>query len=88
MDFGDALKFMREGKRVKRVSWHFDAQLTIMPGYLKVKANIATADAHGIGVCDEIAVAPYFSLYNRTENTLHAWTPRTIDLLAKDWQVV
>lgn len=84
-DFGMALTKMKEGKRVQRHSWHFNAYLYLMPGYEKVDTNSLTAERAEIPEGFAVSVEPYFQLYNKTENKIYMWTPRTVDILAEDW---
>lgn len=86
-DFGQALTEMKGGNKVKRQSWRFNAEIALMPGSSDLMANITTSMSHSVDIGEKINVAPCFTLYNKNENCLYAWTPRTVDILAEDWML-
>lgn len=93
MNFGDALKLLKEEKKLARSGWNGKNQfVVIMPSlYLPPysmqdtvrKVNDRTAKH--IGYDTPLDSQPYFALLNAQGKWQPGWVPSTGDLFAEDW---
>lgn len=89
LDFGEALKFLKQGKKVARKGWNGKGQFVVyQKGYPNgIPCNKQTAEAWGINEGDLFKCEPYLQI--RTADGSHAmWSPSVTDCLAEDWEVV
>lgn len=89
MDFGQAIKALKEGKRMSRKGWNGAGMFVVyQKGYPQgIPCNKQTAEAWGLNEGDLFKVEPYLQI--RTANGSHAmWVPSINDTLAEDWEVV
>ena len=83
MDFGDALKLLKEGKRVKRKGWNGKNQhieLASCISYKNIENEIVNINHENIG---NKAI-----LFVGTSGTQMGWLASQADMLADDWQEV
>ena len=88
-DFGYALMFLKQGKKVARKGWNGKGQFVVyQKGYPNgIPCNRQTAEAWGINEGDLFRCEPYLQI--RTADGSHAmWSPSVTDCLAEDWEVV
>lgn len=88
-DFGEALRLLKQGKKVSRKGWNGKGQFVVyQKGYPNgIPCNKQTAEAWGINEGDLFRCEPYLQI--RTADGSHAmWSPSTSDCLAEDWEVV
>lgn len=88
-DFGEALKLLKQGKKVARKGWNGKGQFVVyQKGYPNgIPCNKQTAEAWGMKEGDLFRCEPYLQI--RTADGSHAmWSPSTSDCLAEDWEVV
>ena len=88
-DFGEALKLLKQGKKVARKGWNGKGQFVVyQKGYPNgIPCNKQTAEAWGINEGDLFRCEPYLQI--RTADGSHAmWSPSVTDCLAEDWEVV
>lgn len=71
MDFGEALRALRDGKRVSRESWTYVGECVILQGQYEGALSV---------------VAPHL-LRRQPDGVYQPWTPRHDDLLAEDWEL-
>ena len=93
MTFSDALKLLKEGKKLARSGWNGKNQFVVMMPALYLppyntqdtlrKVNDRTAKY--IGEDKPLDSQPYFALYNAQGKWQPGWVPSTGDLLADDW---
>ena len=78
-DFSDALKALKEGKRIQRINWNSNNQWVVMidPGNAM---HVSTAGAFDMQKC--------FGLKNAQGKMQPGWIPSIGDLLAVDWVVI
>lgn len=83
MDFGDAIKLLKEGKRLQRAGWNGKNQyieLATNISYMNPDGDFINADHCSIGNC---AIA-----FVGTSGVQLGWLASQADMLAKDWKVV
>lgn len=83
MDFGEAIKLLKEGKKVQRQGWNGKNQ------YIELAANISYINAN-----QEIINAEHEAIGNKaiafvgTSGVQIGWLASQADMLAEDWRVV
>lgn len=83
MDFGSAIKLLKDGKRVQRNGWNGKNQ------YIELATNISYKNAD-----DEIINAEHESIGNKaiafvgTSGVQLGWLASQADMLAEDWKIV
>ena len=83
MDFGSAIKLLKEGKRVQRNGWNGKNQ------YIELATNISYKNAD-----DKIINAEHESIGNKaiafvgTSGVQLGWLASQADMLAEDWKIV
>lgn len=86
MDFGDAVRAMKEGKRVAREGWNGKGMhAALMPGFSEgVPANDTTIKAHRMQPGSKVRISPYMVLFT-AQGDIASWAPSGSDALAEDW---
>lgn len=87
MDFGDALRALKAGKRVGRASWQETTWLVLVPGSnITVDADrpLGQAAPHLVG--GPVAYRPHIDKM-REGDGMEPWIPSQAALLAEDWEV-
>lgn len=89
VDFGQALSYLREGRKVARQGWNGKGMyITLKPGYPEgIVANEATRKAHSLEVGSIIKYAPYLEM-KTVDGTLVPWLASQTDILAGDWSPI
>ena len=83
MDFGSAIKLLKEGKRVQRNGWNGKNQ------YIELATNISYKNAN-----NEIINAEHEAIGNKaiafvgTSGVQLGWLASQADMLADDWKIV
>ena len=83
MDFGDAIKAMKKGKKVQREGWNGKNQ------YIELATNISYKNPN-----DEIINAEHCAIGNKaiafvgTSGVQLGWLASQADMLAEDWKEV
>lgn len=92
MDFGDAIRSLKGGKRVARSGWNGKGMwLALSPG-----SKALPADKFWAGPNREFALAnggyadvlPSITMKTATGEVLMGWLASQTDMLAEDWQEV
>ena len=83
MNFGDAIKLLREGKRVQRSGWNGKNQ------YIELATNISYKNAAGeiVNVNHE-AIGNKAIAFVGTSGVQLGWLASQADMLAEDWKIV
>ncbi len=83
MDFGEAIKLVKSGKRVKRNGWNGKNQ------YIELATNISYFNADGTFVnCEHDAIGNKAIAFVGTSGVQLGWLASQADMLAEDWEVV
>lgn len=89
MDFGQAIKQLKEGNKVARKGWNGKGMwLVLMPSlYLEAgKANARTIKR--IGKDTPLDCQPYIMMWTAEQKWQPGWLASQADMLAEDWEVV
>jgi hypothetical protein len=92
MDFGDAIRALKAGKRVARAGWNGKGMwVALSPGHENLAAekfwaghNRAYAESQG----GTAHVLPCFTMKTATGEILMGWLASQADMLADDWAEV
>lgn len=87
MDFGEALKALKDGRRVARTGWPEATWLVLVPGSnIVVDENrpLGRAAPHLVG--GPVAYRPHIDKMREGEG-MEPWIPTHGALLAEDWEV-
>lgn len=86
LDFGDAIRFMRDGKRVSRVGWNGKGMFV----YLVPPASYPVQTGAAKEFFGEGSLVPYnaYMAIKNVDDTVSTWVPSVNDCLAEDWLVV
>lgn len=92
MCFSDALKALKEGRKITRSGWNGkDMYVVAQTQTTKTKASDIWNPhnkAHAAKLGGHIDVAPYCTLKTAQDTLAMGWIPSTGDLFAEDWVVV
>lgn len=89
MDFGAALKKVKEGEKIFRTGWNGKGMYVVyQKGYPEgIPCNKQTAEAWGLKEGDLFKCEPYLQI--KTADGSHAmWVPSIRDVLAEDWDYI
>jgi hypothetical protein len=86
MDFGQALKALRDGQRLAREGWNGkDMFVVLQAGYPDgIPINANTAEATGIPQGTVCSFRPYLMM-KAVDDSFVPWVASQTDLLAHDW---
>ena len=82
MDFGDAIKALKQGKRLQRQGWNGKGQyieLAQKISYVDINGHLVNPDHENIG---NNAIA-----FVGTSGTQLGWLASQADMLAEDWKI-
>lgn len=87
--FGEALRNMKQGKKVARQGWNGQGMWAVMQkGYPDgIHINKNTAEATGIPEGTLMKFRPYFMLFT-AQGDFANWVPSGSDIIADDWHIV
>mgnify|MGYP005765315259 CR=1 FL=1 len=83
MDFGEAIKLLKQGKRLQREGWNGKGQyieLATNISYVNTKKEVINAEHEAIG---NKAIA-----FVGTSGVQLGWLASQADILAEDWKIV
>ena len=86
MNFGDAIKELKLGKRLQRTGWNGKGLFIYLVPAASYPAQTGAAKEH-FGEGAAVPYAAYLALKN-VDETVSTWAPSINDTLAEDWQVV
>ena len=88
-DFGDALKNLKEGKKLTRKGWNGKGLFVVYQQAYPdgIPCNKQTAKAWGLNEGDLFKCEPYLQI-NTTDGSHAMWVPSIRDCLADDWTVI
>ena len=86
LTFGDALKRIKEGKKVARAGWNGNGMFAYLVPAASYPAQTGVAKAH----FGESAMVPYreYLALKTAQGDVATWAPSCSDALAEDWDVV
>jgi hypothetical protein len=86
LDFGIALRALKEGKRITRAGWNGKGMFAYMVPAASYPVQTGAAKEY-FGEGEMIPYRAYFALKTVDEDVA-VWVPSTSDILAEDWQVL
>lgn len=86
MNFGDAIKELKLGKRLQRTGWNGKGLFIYLVPAASYPAQTGAAKEH-FGEGAMVPYAAYLAIKN-VDETVSTWAPSINDTLAEDWQVV
>ena len=86
MNFGDAIKELKLGKRLQRTGWNGKGLFIYLVPAASYPVQTGAAKEH-FGEGALVPYAAYLALKN-VDETVSTWAPSINDTLAEDWQVV
>ena len=89
VDFSDALRAVKNGKRIFRLGWNgINMFVVYQKGYPEgIPCNAQTAKAWDLKEGDLFICNPYLQIKN-TNGSHSMWVPSIGDVLAEDWVIV
>ncbi len=82
MDFGDAIKAVKEGKRIARKGWNGKEQ------YIELAERISYMNLHGVLINDGHAdIGNKVLAFVGTRGVQLGWLASQADMLAEDWYI-
>mgnify|MGYP001851417604 FL=1 len=82
MDFGGAIKLLRQGKRLQREGWNGKKQ------YIELATNISYKNTKGeIINCNHDAIGNKAIAFVGTSGVQMGWLASQSDMLAEDWKI-
>jgi hypothetical protein len=95
-DFGEAIKRLKNGKKVARSGWNGKGMWIVMMSGMKLppysdqtgvkKVNDRTAEL--IGNDTPLETLPYIAMWTADEKWLPGWLASQSDILSEDWMEV
>lgn len=83
MDFGDAIKALKEGKRVARKGWNSKGQ------HVELATSISYRDANGVyHNINHEDIGNKALAFVGTSGRQMGWLASQADMLAEDWEIV
>lgn len=86
MNFGDAIKELKLGKRLQRTGWNGKGLFIYLVPAARYPVQTGAAKEH-FGEGAMVPYAAYLALKN-VDETVSTWAPSINDTLAEDWQVI
>lgn len=89
MDFSKALQFLKEGKKLTRLSWKSnDIFVVYQKGYPEgIPCNKQTAEAWNLKEGELFKCNPYLQI-KQSDGSHSMWFPSIGDILAEDWTCI
>lgn len=89
LDISDALKAIKEGKKIARHGWNGANQFVVMMPALYLEAGMVNGRTRKyIGEDTPLDSQPYLALMNAQGKWQPGWVPSQGDIFALDWYVV
>ena len=83
MDFGEAIKLLKQGKKLQREGWNGKKQ------YIELATNISYKNAKGgIVNCEHDVIGNKAIAFVGTSGVQMGWLASQSDILAEDWKIV
>lgn len=88
MDFGSALKGLKQGFKLARTGWNAGGQYVYLVGEGRYPATTDTGREIAAGEDDDrVPYRPYLAL-KTVQGDVVPWEPTVSDCLAEDWELV
>ena len=92
MDFGDAIRALKDGKRVARDGWNGKGMwLVLVPGTVEAQLREGTPYRAALGK-ETCEILPHIDMWTTNAHgrraMLPGWIASQTDMLSEDWQIV
>jgi len=91
MNFGEAIKKLKEGEKVARKGWnghHKDMWICLMPALYLESDKVNGRTKQHIGKNTDLDCQPYIAMWTAKHKWQPGWLASQADILADDWEVV
>jgi len=94
MDFGGAIKALKEGKRVSRYGWNGNGMFLILNGGYQVPKESSRPDNHINQAFleregqDHLRIGRHIDMWTAQKDLCVGWLASQTDMLAEDWIVL
>lgn len=86
VDFGDALRAIKAGKRIRRLGWNGKGMFVYYVPAASYPVQTDAAKKH-YGENAMVPYNPYMAIRN-VDNTVSTWVPSVNDCLSTDWLIL
>jgi hypothetical protein len=89
IDFGTAIKALKEGHKVARKGWNGRGMwIVLMPALYLESGLVNGRTSKHLGEGVDLDSQPYIAMFTADKKWQPGWTPSTADVLAEDWIVL
>jgi hypothetical protein len=90
LSFGDAIVYLKEGKKVARSGWNGKGMFLILQGKTPdIKPYHGSCYANALhGIQDTVAIDAHIDMYTAGRTMQPGWLASQADILANDWAVL
>lgn len=96
MDFGNAVRHLKDGYKVRRAGWNGKGMWVVLMPSLKLPpyssqepgAKVNDRTAKHIGTDTPLDSQPYIAMWTAQQQWQPGWLASQADILAEDWEVV
>lgn len=95
MDFGQAIKYLKEGRKMRRAGWNGVGMWIVLMPALSLPphssqtpgAKVNDRTAKHIGEHTPLDSQPYFAMWTARKQWQPGWLASQADMLAEDWEI-
>lgn len=87
MNFGEAIKHLKTGKKLARTSWETKGMFLIYVSGTKDVKLTESSPYYRAGL-KEVDINPHIDMYTANGTMQPGWLASQSDLLAEDWEIV
>lgn len=89
MDFGEAIRNLKAGKRVARAGWNGKGMwLALMPGFVIPEAMVNARTRPHVPPGQDIQCGGYIVMWTAQGVWQPGWLASQADMLAEDWELI
>ncbi len=94
MDFGDAIRAMKNGQKVARAGWNGKGMWVAMtpgstfPAEFAKHGHAARHRAEEVHFAEEITLLPHIDMRAADGSMVVGWLASQTDMLAEDWEII
>lgn len=89
LNFSDALRALKDGKKLQRINWNGPGQFVcLMPSLSLPAEKVNERTRKFVGEDTDLESQAYFALKTTKGHWQPGWVPSQSDLLATDWIII
>lgn len=88
MDFGDAIRALKAGKRVTRTGWSSKGMWLCLMSSTTIPEGMVNTRTRAFGVTGDLHVGAYIVLWAADGTWQPGWVCSQADMLAEDWHML